>query len=79
MIPVAEVEQAISDSSGDLLNSLRLFDLYTGEQIPSNKKSCAFSLEFLSLERTLREDEVDRQIEKIVRHVRQKLNAELRS
>jgi phenylalanyl-tRNA synthetase beta chain len=78
-IPVGEVEGAIRDSSGPLLNSLRLFDLYTGNQIESNKKSCAFSLEFLSGDRTLTEEEIDLQIERIVRHLRQKLNAELRS
>lgn len=77
-VPASDVEQAIRSSSGELLKSVRLFDLYVGDQLERGKKSCAFSLEFLSSERTLTEGEVERTVEKIVQYVGQKFSAKLR-
>jgi len=76
--PVGEVEKAIRDSGGDLLKSIQLFDLYKGDQIPAGKKSCAFSLEFISLQRTLTDEEIDKTTRRIVEYVKRALGAELR-
>ena len=76
-VPASDVEQAIRASSGELLKSVRLFDLYVGDQLERGNKSCAFSLEFLSSERTLTEGEVERTIERIVQYVGQKFGAKL--
>lgn len=76
--PAADLEGAIRHSAGELLIGLRLFDLYRGDQIQRGKKSCAFSLEFLSRERTLTDDEIERTTRTIIEHVKQKLGAELR-
>lgn len=77
-IPAADLEGAIRHSAGELLVGLRLFDLYRGDPIQQGKKSCAFSLEFLSRERTLTDDEVERTTRTIIEHVKRKLGAELR-
>ncbi|MGZ5399619.1 MAG: phenylalanine--tRNA ligase subunit beta, partial [Nocardioides sp.] len=45
-ITVAEVEAALRDGAGELLESVRLFDVYTGDQIGEGKKSLAFALRF---------------------------------
>ncbi|WP_432940488.1 phenylalanine--tRNA ligase subunit beta [Kribbella sp. CA-253562] len=57
-VPAAEVEAALSEGAGELLESIRLFDVYTGEQIGEGKKSLAFALRFRAPDRTLKENEV---------------------
>ena len=53
----AEVEDALRDGAGDLLESIRLFDVYTGDQIGEGRKSLAFALRFRAPDRTLTEQE----------------------
>ena len=57
-VPAAQVEEALRAGAGDLLESLRLFDVYTGEPVPAGKKSLAFSLRFRAPDRTLTEREI---------------------
>jgi phenylalanyl-tRNA synthetase beta chain len=57
-VAAAEVEAALVEGAGELLESIRLFDLYTGEQIGEGKKSLAFALRFRATDRTLKENEV---------------------
>ncbi|WP_447647033.1 phenylalanine--tRNA ligase subunit beta [Nocardioides zeae] len=54
-VPAGDVEAALRDGAGDLLESLRLFDVYTGTGVPEGKKSLAFALRFRALDRTLGE------------------------
>jgi phenylalanyl-tRNA synthetase beta chain len=56
-VPAVAVEAALRAGAGDLLESIRLFDVYTGEQIGAGKKSLAFALRFRAADRTLTEDE----------------------
>lgn len=53
-----DVEAALIEGAGELLESVRLFDLYTGEQIGEGCKSLAFALRFRAPDRTLTETEV---------------------
>ncbi|TWD73208.1 phenylalanyl-tRNA synthetase beta subunit [Kribbella amoyensis] len=57
-VSAADVEAALVEGAGELLESIRLFDLYTGEQIGEGKKSLAFALRFRAPDRTLTETEV---------------------
>lgn len=57
-VAAADVEAALVEGAGELLESIRLFDLYTGEQIGEGKKSLAFALRFRAADRTLTETEV---------------------
>ena len=56
-VPSARVEAALREGAGDLLESVRLFDVYTGEQIGEGRKSLAFALRFRAPDRTLTEAE----------------------
>ncbi|WP_139978808.1 phenylalanine--tRNA ligase subunit beta [Nocardioides litoris] len=53
----AEVEAALRDGAGELLESIRLFDVYTGEQVGAGSRSLAFALRFRAPDRTLTEQE----------------------
>jgi phenylalanyl-tRNA synthetase beta chain len=52
-VPAAAVEQALRAGAGPLLESIRLFDVYTGPQVPAGKKSLAFALRLRAGDRTL--------------------------
>jgi phenylalanyl-tRNA synthetase beta chain len=56
-VTVAEVEAALREGAGELLESVRLFDVYTGSQVGAGKKSLAFALRFRASDRTLTEGE----------------------
>jgi phenylalanyl-tRNA synthetase beta chain len=57
-VPAAEVEAALRDGAGDLLESVRLFDVYVGAQAGEGRKSLAFALRFRAPDRTLTEAEI---------------------
>ncbi len=58
-VPAAEVENAIMREAGQLLSSVTLFDVYTGQGVPAGSRSLAYSLVYRSAERTLTDEEVD--------------------
>ncbi|KUL20768.1 phenylalanine--tRNA ligase subunit beta [Streptomyces regalis] len=57
-VPAAEVEAALRDGAGELLEAIRLFDVYVNdEQLGDGKKSLAYALRFRAGDRTLTVDE----------------------
>ncbi|MFL0580283.1 phenylalanine--tRNA ligase subunit beta [Dietzia sp. 179-F 9C3 NHS] len=56
-VPASAVEAALWSGGGDLLESVRLFDVYTGAQLGAGRKSLAYALSFRADDRTLTEDE----------------------
>ncbi|MFI8292721.1 phenylalanine--tRNA ligase subunit beta [Streptomyces sp. NPDC085614] len=56
-VPADTVEAALRDGAGELLESVRLFDVYTGGQVDEGKKSLAYALKFRATDRTLTVDE----------------------
>ncbi len=78
-LPVGEIEKAMREKIGEVLKSIRLFDIYRGDKIGAGKKSVAFSLEILSPYKTLTDEEVNEIIQDVVKHIEQKFAAKLRS
>jgi phenylalanyl-tRNA synthetase beta chain len=56
-VPAAEVERSLVDGAGSLLESVRLFDVYTGAQVGDGRKSLAYKLVLRAPDRTLTADE----------------------
>ncbi|MBM9467759.1 phenylalanine--tRNA ligase subunit beta [Nakamurella leprariae] len=52
-VPAARVEQALAAGGGSLLESVRLFDVYTGTGVPDGQRSLAFALVVRAPDRTL--------------------------
>jgi phenylalanyl-tRNA synthetase beta chain len=52
------VAETLREGAGPLLESVRLFDVYTGEQIGEGRKSLAFALRFRAPDRTLTDEEI---------------------
>jgi phenylalanyl-tRNA synthetase beta chain len=58
-VPAADVADALTDGGGDLLEAVRLFDVYTGDQVGEGNRSLAFSLRFRADDRTLTNEEAN--------------------
>ncbi|MBA2455806.1 MAG: phenylalanine--tRNA ligase subunit beta, partial [Nocardioidaceae bacterium] len=56
-VPAAAVLEALRRGAGELLESVRLFDVYTGDPVPSGHRSLAFSLRLRAADRTLTESD----------------------
>ncbi|WP_030783043.1 phenylalanine--tRNA ligase subunit beta [Streptomyces sp. NRRL S-920] len=56
-VPAAVVEYYLTGGAGELLESIRLFDVFEGDQIGEGKKSLAYALRFRAADRTLTVDE----------------------
>jgi phenylalanyl-tRNA synthetase beta chain len=56
-IAAQTVVDAVRDGAGELLEDVRLFDVYTGPQIGDGRKSLTLALRFRATDRTLTEDE----------------------
>jgi phenylalanyl-tRNA synthetase beta chain len=58
-VPAAELADALGDGGGELLEDVRLFDVYTGEQVGTGRRSLAFTLRFRAPDRTLTSEEAN--------------------
>lgn len=74
-----DILNEIRACSGDLLESVELFDVYRGTQIAAQSKSMAYAMRFRSGERTLTDAEVMRLQDKVLRRLVSRYRAELRS
>ena len=52
-VPAADLTQALVDGGGELLESVRLFDVYGGDQVGADRRSLAFALVVRAADRTL--------------------------
>ena len=66
-LPVGNIEKAISQGAGRLLEKIELFDVYQGAQIPEGKKSVAYSVYLRSQDSTLTDKEIDEVNSKIIK------------
>ena len=64
--PIGQIEKMIRSVAGKTIESIQLFDVYTGQQIEAGKKSVAFSLILRAPDRTLTDGEADALIKKIL-------------
>jgi phenylalanyl-tRNA synthetase beta chain len=64
-LPHAAVEAALRASVGDLLEAIRLFDVYTGPPLPAGMRNLAYTLVLRAPDRTLTGEDVDGLIRRI--------------
>ncbi|MEU7004389.1 phenylalanine--tRNA ligase subunit beta [Nonomuraea sp. NPDC046570] len=76
--PVADVEAALRDGAGELLESVRLFDVYTGAQAGEGNKSLAYTLRFRAADRTLTAEETTAARDAAVAVAADRVGAQLR-
>ncbi|AMW09432.1 phenylalanine--tRNA ligase subunit beta [Streptomyces qaidamensis] len=80
VVPAAEVEEALRAGAGELLEAIRLFDVYeNAEQLGEGRKSLAYALRFRAADRTLTVDEASAARDAAVALAGERVGAELRS
>ncbi|MCX4432579.1 MULTISPECIES: phenylalanine--tRNA ligase subunit beta [Streptomyces] len=79
-VPHVDVEAALREGAGELLESIRLFDVYeNSEQLGEGKKSLAYALRFRADDRTLTVDEASAARDVAVALAAERTGAVLRS
>ena len=57
-LSAAELAATLVEGGGELVESVRLFDVFTGEQVGVGRKSLAFTLRLRATDRTLTDEEI---------------------
>jgi phenylalanyl-tRNA synthetase beta chain len=70
--------ELIYTTGGDAVDSVRLFDVYEGEQVPEGKKSLAYTITYHSATETLTDKAVNTLHDEVVKRLNRELGAELR-
>jgi len=78
-VTAAQIDGVIRREAGELLETLTLFDEFTGQGIPGGSRSLAWALTFRHPERTLMDKEVQGRTEKIVQALEGELGVRQRT
>jgi phenylalanyl-tRNA synthetase beta chain len=76
---VQELIEIIVNVDKDLIKSVKVFDVYEGENIDKGKKSIALNVTIQSLKRTLNEEDLNKINQLIISTVESKIDAKIRS
>lgn len=76
--PAAEVLEAIRKAAGSHLVGLEIFDRFEGRGIPEGRVSLAFRLDFQHADRTLKDPEVQKATERVVKMLAHRFGGERR-
>jgi len=74
----SDVVKTIESSKVNIFESVELFDLYHGEQVPEGEKSMAYRIVYRAADKTLTDKEVDSAHKKIITSLSEKLGIEIR-
>jgi phenylalanyl-tRNA synthetase beta chain len=77
-VPAADLADALHDGGGSMLEDVRLFDVYAGEQVGAGRRSLAFTLRFRAPDRTLTSEEANEARDAAVALAGQRCGASLR-
>lgn len=73
-----KVIEIIKEAGSNLLHQIKLFDIFQSDSLGEGKKSLAFQLEFYNKERTLTENEIEKDFRNIIKAVEKNFSAQLR-
>lgn len=74
----AQIEGIIKKKAGNIFESLTLFDVYKGKQVPEGKKSMAYTVVFRAEEKTLTDEDVNPVVDSILKALSDQLGVTLR-
>ena len=78
-ILVGDIEKIMIKHGEGLIEDIELFDIYRGNPIPEGMKSVAFSIIFRSQTKTLRDEEINKILETIIKDLEDTFDAKLRA
>lgn len=77
-VEVGKLEKIITKKGKKLLEEVKLFDIYRGKGIEENKKSVAYALKFRDKNKTLKEEEISKIMDEIIKELEKQYQAVLR-
>ncbi|WP_028986432.1 phenylalanine--tRNA ligase subunit beta [Thermicanus aegyptius] len=77
-VPAEALMESMKEGTTLPLEEVKLFDVYQGEHVPAGMKSMAFTLFFRHPERTLSDDEVQKEVERIIDLLTERFEIKLR-
>lgn len=77
-VTFAEVEAVARQYGGKYLKTVNLFDVYQGENLGKNKKSYAVSFILQNPDKTLKDKEIDKTMQKLIKAFEKQVGAEIR-
>ncbi len=77
-LEVGKIEEAVRELEANILEDIRLFDVYRGSQVGDGKKSVAFSLKYRAKDKTLTDEEADKAHNEVVEMLKNRFGAVLR-
>lgn len=77
-ITYEQLRKFIQSKSSELLKSVKLFDVFSNKSLGENKKSLAIQLEYYSIERTLTDEEVEKEWSQLINLIQKEFRAQLR-
>ncbi len=76
-MPIIQIEKAIKEAVGSILEKVELFDVYQGEQVGEGKKSVAYSIVMRSADGTLTDEQTDAAMKRVLKAL-DKMDVKLR-
>ncbi|WP_299589054.1 phenylalanine--tRNA ligase subunit beta [uncultured Microbulbifer sp.] len=77
-VPAASLVETATETAGETLTGVKIFDVYQGKGIDLNRKSVALGLTFQHSSRTLNDEEINAAVDAVVGKLEEKYNASLR-
>ncbi|WP_368652277.1 phenylalanine--tRNA ligase subunit beta [Ornithinibacillus sp. 4-3] len=78
-VEAGAIKAVIEENGASIVKQVEIFDVYTGENLPEDKKSIAYSLHFQHPEHTLTDEEVEAVYQDIIAKVNEAFSAYVRS
>ena len=78
-VPAGAVTEMLTQTAGQALAEIKLFDVFRGEQVGKGKKSLAYKLTYQMPDKTLSDKDVAKIRKKIVKRLEYELGAKLRA
>ncbi|GAB2188778.1 phenylalanine--tRNA ligase subunit beta [Sessilibacter sp. MAH1] len=73
-----QLEKAVRNSAGDWLTELKIFDVYVGKGIDTQRKSVALGLTFQHPSSNLTDEQINTSVDAVIKYLESELNAVLR-
>ena len=77
-ISFSELESIAKSIKCNILKDINLFDVYTGDKLPENKKSYSLSFIFEDNSKTLTDIQIDKVMDKLIKEYKKGVSAEIR-
>ncbi|MYH09303.1 MAG: phenylalanine--tRNA ligase subunit beta, partial [Gemmatimonadales bacterium] len=77
-VPAADIERAVREATSDLLRDVRLFDVYSGEEIEGGRLGLAWTFRFRAPDRTLTDQDVESEMSALSTALEKRFGARIR-